>query len=333
MLIERRRLLAAAGFGALAGPARAQALALRIARIQGVNFLPLYVMERRRLVEKQAAALGVVGLTVDWVNFAGGGGATDAMLSGSIDMVSAGPGNMLLLWDRTRGAVRGIVSNAALPARLITRDPRIRTLADYGENDRIAVPTVGVSTQAILLQIASAAQFGASEWRRLDPNTVQMGHADAFVAMMNPRHEVASHFASPPFITRELREVPGAHVVADSTAIIGANLSTAVLFATTRFTDANPALVRAAIAASEEAVALIRDDPAGTAADYLTLSGDRMAAQDLIALLRESDMVFSTRPEGTLTFAQFLHRIGTLRMRPIAWTDYFVADAASLGGS
>lgn len=332
-MFKRRRLLAVAGLGALARPARAQGPNLRIARIQGVNFLPLYVMERRRLVEKQAAALGVAGLAVEWVNFAGGGGATDAMLSGSVDVVSAGPGNMLLLWDRTRGAVRGIVSNAALPARLITRDPRIKTLSDYAENDRIAVPTVGVSTQAILLQIAAAAQFGAPDWRRLDPNTVQMGHADAFVAMMNPRHEVASHFASPPFITRELREVPGARVVTDSTAIIGANLSTAVLFATNRFTDANPALVRAVIAASEEAVALIRDDPAGAAADYLAISGDRMAAQDLTALLREPGMVFSTRPEGTLTFAQFLHRIGTLRMQPAAWTDYFVPAAAGLGGS
>ena len=131
--IGRRR----AAFGLLAGlaalPARqvhAQARpVLRVARIQGVNFLPTYLMQKRGLVEAQAAKLGLPNLRADWIDFAAGGNATDAMLSGSVDVVSAGPGNMLLLWDRTRGGVKGIVSNSTLPASLITREPRIRTPA------------------------------------------------------------------------------------------------------------------------------------------------------------------------------------------------------------
>ncbi len=307
--------------------------AVRIARIQGINFLPTYLMQRRHLVEAHAERLGLPGAQAEWIDFSGGGNATDAMLAGAVDVVDAGPGNMLLLWDRTRGGVKGIVSNSALPATLVSRDPRLKAITDYGPEDRIAVPTVLVSTQAILLQIAAERAYGAGQWRQLNANAVQLGHGDAYGAMMNPSHEVRSHFASPPFITRELQSVPGAHVVASSAGILGSPLSTAVMFTTTRFADQQPVLVKAIAAASTEAVATIRTDPEQAARDYLDASNDRIPHAELVALLGSSDMVFDVKPEGTLRFAEFLSRTGTLRTRPKAWTDYFLPDAAALGGS
>lgn len=142
-----------------------------------------------------------------------------------------------------------------------------------------------------------------------------------------------SHFASPPFITRELRSVPGAHVVTSSTDILGSPLSTAVMFTTTRFAERQPVLVKAVAAASAEAIAALRGDPGQAAKDYLDASNDRMAQAELVARLGLSDMVFDVKPEGTLRFAEFLNRIGTLRARPNAWTEYFLPDAAVLGGS
>ena len=296
-----------------------------------MNFLPTHLMQRRRLVEAHAARLGIPDARAEWADFAGGGNATDAMLAGSIDVVNAGPGNMLLLWDRTRGGVRGIVSNSALPAVLVTRDDRLRTLSDYGPSDRIAVPTILVSTPAILLQIAAERLYG--DYKRFDANTVQMGHPDAYIALRNPAHEVRSHFGSPPFIGRELRDVPGARVVATSSDILGSPLCTAVMFGTAAFAARSPGLVQALIDASTEAVASVRDDPAAAARDYLEVSRDRMDVGELTDLLRQPDMVFDTRPLGTLRFAEFLHRIGTLRTAPAAWTDYFLPASAGLGGS
>lgn len=334
-MIDRRRLLTASAAVLLpAALSRAQPRPeIRIARIQGVNFLPTYLMQRRNLVEAQAERLGVPGARVEWIDFPGGGNATDAMLAGSVDVVNAGPGNLLLLWDRTRGGVKGIVSNSALPAVLVTRDPRLHDIRDYGPDDRIAVPTVLVSTQAILLEIAAERAYGADQWRRLNANAVQLGHGDAYGAMMNPSHEIRSHFASPPFITRELRDVPGAHVVTSSADILGSPLSSAIMFTTTRFAGQQPALVRAVAAASADAIAAIRADPEQAAQDYLEISHDRLAKAELAALLRQPDMVFDVKPEGTLRFAEFLNHIGTLRTLPHAWTDYFLPDAAALGGS
>jgi NitT/TauT family transport system substrate-binding protein len=333
--MERRRFLtaaAAATLPATASPAQARPT-IRIARIQGINFLPTYLMQRRRLVETHAERLGLPGAQAEWIDFPGGGNATDAMLAGAVDVVNAGPGNMLLLWDRTRGGVKGIVSNSALPATLVSRDPRLKAVTDYGPDDRIAVPTVLVSTQAILLQIAAEKAYGADQWRRFNANAVQLGHGDAYGAMMNPSHEIRSHFASPPFITRELHSVRGAHVVTSSAAILGSPLSTAVMFTTTRFAEQQPVLVKAIAAASAEAIATTRGDPGQAARDYLDASGDRIALAELVPLLGLPDMVFDIKPEGTLRFAEFLNRIGTLRTRPKAWTEYFLPDAAALGGS
>ena len=152
-------------------------------------------------------------LKVTWASLSGGGAQTDALLSGNVDIVNTGVGNLLLLWDRTKGGVKGIVANSALPLTLITRNANIKTLKDYTANDRIAVPTLKVSTQAILLQMASEKTFGADQMTKLDANTVQLGHPDAAIMMANPQGEVTSHFAAPPYSYFELKNVKGAHVV------------------------------------------------------------------------------------------------------------------------
>ncbi len=334
-MTTRRSLLATSLAAATLGrEARAEGPpTIRVARIQGVNFLPMQVMQRRKLVEKHAARLGIPDGVAEWSDFPGGGNATDAMLSGNIDVVAAGPGNLLLLWDRTKGGVKGIVSNSALPAVLVTREDRIKRIQDYGPQDRIAVPTVLVSTPAILIQMACEQVFGADQWKRLDANTVQMGHPDALIALKNAGHEVRSHFGSPPFIGRELREVPGAHAVTDAAQILGVPLCTAVLFGPTRYAQRQPGMIQALIDASAEAVASVRDDPVAAARDYIEVSRDRMPEAELAELLRQPDMIFSTRPEGTLKFAEFLHRTGTLKTKPEKWTDYFMPQSAGLAGT
>src|SRR6476620_11673364 len=203
-------------------PASAQAKSeIALSRQPGIFYMPSHIMEKNRLIEKHAAALGVPGVTTKWINLSGGGAQTDALLAGGVDILNTGTGNLLLLWDRTRGGVKGIVATSAQPMLLISRDPKIKSITDFGPNHKIAVPTVKVSTQAIVLQIAAAEAFGPDQWSKLDPNTVQLGHPDAYVAMTNTQHEVRNHFAIPPFTFLELKNVPGAHVVLSSPDVMG----------------------------------------------------------------------------------------------------------------
>lgn len=307
---------------------------IRITRQPSIIYMPTYVMEANHLIEARAAALGIPDLKVDWVNFNGGGNATDALLSNSVDVVNTGVGNMLLLWDRTRGRVKGIVATCAEPLVLVSREPRIKALADFGPTDRIAVPTVRISTQAILLSIAAVGMFGRDQATHFDPLTVQLGHPDAVAALLNANGEVNSHFSAPPFFAEELRRVPGCHVVTDSGQILGEPLSQAVLFTTTRFAEANPAIVQAAKAAVTEAVGLIHSDPAEAVRIYRKASGDPMPADDLLAVLRLSGMLdFYDKPQGTMRFASHLFQTGVLKTEPRSWKDYFLPLAHDLAGT
>lgn len=49
---------------------------------------------------------------------------------------------------------------------------------DLGEKDRIALPAVKVSFQAVMLQMAAAKEFGDANYARLDALTVSMAHPD-----------------------------------------------------------------------------------------------------------------------------------------------------------
>ncbi|MDI1266981.1 MAG: ABC transporter substrate-binding protein [bacterium] len=320
----------------LSGPvAQAQQKSeIAISRQPGIFYMPSHIMEKNRLIEKHAASLGVSGITTKWINLSGGGAQTDALLAGGVDILNTGTGNLLLLWDRTRGGVKGIVATSAQPMTLISRDANIKSLRDIGPNDKIAVPTVKVSTQAIVLQIAAGEIWGADQWAKLDANTVQLGHPDAYVAMTNAQHEVRNHFAIPPFTFLELKNVAGAHVVLSSPDVMGGPLSQAQFFTTTKFADANPKIVQAVRDATREAHDLIRSDTKQAVEIYKEVTGDKTSVEDLLAWLREPGMMeWNLQPQGTMKFAAHLFKTGTLKTMPKAFTDYYLPMSHDLKGN
>lgn len=230
--------------------------------------------------------------------------------------------------------MKGIVASSALPLTLISRSPNIKSLLDFGPSDKIAVPTVRVSTQAILLQMAAAQVFGEDQWAKLDGNTVQLGHPDAAAALANPQHEVTSHFSAPPFDYFELKTIPGTHVVLRSPDIIGGPLTQAQFFTTTRFADANPKVVQAVKAATLEAVDFIHKDTRAAVEIYREVTGDKTSVDDLMEMLKQPGMMdFIAAPQGTMKFAQHLYKIGTLKTEPKAWTDYYLPTSQDLNGN
>ena len=329
---------AIAAFGvALSGsPAQAQQKSeIALSRQPGIFYMPSHIMEKQKLIEKHAAALGLSGITTKWLNFNSGGAQTDALLAGGVDILNTGTGNLLLLWDRTRGGVKGIVATSAQPMTLISRDANIKSLKDIGPNDKIAVPTVKVSTQAIVLQIAASRICSApTNGRSSIANTVQLGHPDAYVAMTNAQHEVRNHFAIPPFTFLELKNVPGAHVVLSSPDVMGGPLSQAQFFTTTKFADANPKIVQAVRDATKEAQDLIRSDTKTAVEIYKEITGDKTSVEDLLAWLKEPGMMeWNLQPQGTMKFAAHLFKTGTLKTQPKAWTEYYLPIAHDLKGN
>lgn len=307
---------------------------IALSRQPGIFYMPSHIMEKQKLIEKHAAALGLPGITTKWITFSGGGAQTDALLAGGVDILNTGTGNLLLLWDRTKGGVKGIVATSAQPMTLISRDPDIKSIKDFTANDKIAVPTVKISTQAIVLQIAAAEAFGADQWSKLDSNTVQLGHPDAYAALSNSQHEVRSHFSIPPFTFLEMKNVPGAHVVLNSPAVMGGPLSQAQFFTTTKFADANPKIVQAVRDATKEAQELIRSDTKTSVEIYKEITGDKTSVEDLLTWLKEPGMMeWNLEPQGTMKFAAHLYKTGTLKTQPKTWTDYYLPSSADLKGN
>jgi NitT/TauT family transport system substrate-binding protein len=307
---------------------------ISITRQPGIIYLPSHVMEKQHLIEKQADKLGVPNLKVNWASLSGGGVQTDALLAGNVDVVNTGVGNMLLLWDRTKGGVKGIVANSALPLTLISRNPNIKTLKDYGPTDKIAVPTVKVSTQAILLQMAAERTFGPEQTTKLDSNTVQLGHPDAVLALANPQGEITSHFSAPPFSFIELKTIKGAHVILTSPEIIGGPLTQSQFFTTTKFAEANPKVVAAIKAASLEAIEFIKKNPRAAVEIYREVTNDKTSVDELVELLQQPGMMdWIAAPQGTMKFAMHLNKVGTLKTMPKAWTDYYLPVAHDLPGN
>ena len=89
----------------------------------------------------------------------GPGALNDALLGGQIQFVNVAAPSLATLWDKTAGTaqeVRAVCAVQSMPYVLVTRNPNVRTIADFTDKDRIAVPTVKISGQAMMLQIAAA---------------------------------------------------------------------------------------------------------------------------------------------------------------------------------
>lgn len=195
--------------------AAAEVSEVSLAGQYGLPYLPFMVMHYEKLIEKHAKALGIPELKVKWVTLGGPAAGIDALLSGHLSYSGAGTTSLATLWDKTRGTpeeARGICAMQSMPYYLVTRNPEVKTIKDFTDKDKIALPSVKVSQQALVLEIAAAKTWGDSNYARLDPITVSMAHPDAMTALLSGKGEINSHLASSPFYYEEL-ERPGIHLV------------------------------------------------------------------------------------------------------------------------
>ncbi len=65
------------------------------------------------------------------------------------------------------------------------------------------------------------------------------------------------------------------------------------------------------------------------------MTGDKTSIDDLMAIMNEPGFLddYRTDPQGTMKFATHLHKIGTLKTLPKAWTDYYLPESADLNGN
>ena len=307
---------------------------LRIAEQFGIVYLLLNVAQDQKLIEKHGKAQGV-DIKVDWVKLSGGSAVNDALLSGAIDIAGAGVGPLLTIWDRTHGRqnVRGVASLGNLPYYLVSNNPSVKTIADFSDKDRIALPAVGVSVQSRVLQLASARQWGDAQYNKLDKISVAVPHPDAAAAIINGGTEISAHFGNPPFQEQELAGNPKAHIVLSSYQVLGGPSSATVLYATEKFRKDNPKTYKAFVGALDEAAKFVTANPDKAADTYIRVSNAKIDRDLLLKIIKNPEVQFKITPQNTYPLAEFMQRVGAIKNKLASVKDYFFDDAHINGGS
>jgi NitT/TauT family transport system substrate-binding protein len=331
ILRSRASWIGAALALALALPLRAEVSEVRISKQYGLPYLSVVIMEQNQLIEKHAQALGLGDIKVNWVTIGSGGTSTDSLLAGDLDFVTSGISNMLLLWSRTGGKVKAVGATGTVPLILVTRNPNVKTIADFTEKDKIAVPTVKVSMQSTILGIAAEQLYGEAGRGKFDTLTVTMAHPDATIALLSGG-EVNNHFSVPPYQYRELK-APGVRAVLNSTDVMGGPATITVIFGTVKFHDANPKTMAAINAALSEAMEYISKNKRAAAELYLKASKEKFTLDELTSMLDMPGFVFTVAPNGTLKYADQMFRTGVIKTKPSSWKDVFFAEAHELPGN
>ncbi len=336
----RRLLLAIAMLlvgGLCVAPQRAAAEIGEVRFVSGpsLTFLVFTVMEKEKLVEKHVMAAGLPAPKLSYLRVSNNDAIRDSILSGAAEIASSGVPSFVPLWARTRGtpnAVLALGAFNAVPLVLVTRNPNVKTIADFTEKDRIAVPGVLNSTQALLLQMSAEKIWGPGNHKRLDSLTISRGHPDALAALLSGTGEITAHFAAPPYDRLALAD-PKVHRLISSHDVYNGPGTNGISFATEAFAKANPKTLKAIVEALKEGHALLNADRRKAAQTYIEITNDKVGAEEAFKILNSPDMVFSPVPLGTLQIAQFMFRTGSIKVEPKSWKDMFFAEAHDMPGS
>jgi NitT/TauT family transport system substrate-binding protein len=325
MLVVVRLLLLLSVLLSVSGRfALAETPELRLGTQRGLTYLPWAVIEHEHLIEAAATEAGLTPPKVSYANFSGGAAMNDGLLSNSIDVAATGIPSFLALWAKGKGrfAVRGLASYGTIRIALVSRNPDVKTIADFTDKDRIATPGVKTSVQSIFLAMAAEKLFGPEQRNRFDAITVTRGHPDAMAALLS-NTEINAHFSVPPYLQLELKR-PDIHVVTTSEAISGGAVSNGTIYLTVRFAEENPRTVAVLYEALRRSVALINADPHRAAQGYLAVSGERTPIEEIEAMINLPGTVWDVAPHGTLVLARFLRRAGMIGAEPADWKELYL---------
>src|SRR5690606_2041388 len=293
-----------AGVGLLSGLVLATPLAqaegtLRIAQQFGIAYLLLDVARDQKLVEKHGKEAGL-DIEVEWRQISGAAAMNEALLAGALDVVTAGTPPMLNLWDRTHGRqnVKGIAALGSIPSYLLTNKDEIKSLDDFTEKDRIAVPAAVVGFQPRTLQIAAAERYGNDQFQRFDPISISLPHPDATAALLSGGSEISAHFSSAPFQYQAL-ENPKVRKLLSSYDVLGGPGTMNVLYTTEKFHDSNPKTYRAFYQALEEAEAFVKANPAEAIDIYIRQQKSRLDPELIRKIVKDPEVDFTITPQRT----------------------------------
>ena len=337
MALATTILFAAVGPG---NTAWAETKDVRIADQFGLSYLPVYVALDEQMFRKRFEAAGLADTEVTELKIASGSAANDALLSGNADLVLGGLTGMYILADKTRGSpleVRGAIAICDSPIYLTSINPRIKSITDFTDADRISMPSAKGTTHSFVLELAVAKALGWENRHKLDTLAVGMRHPDATVALLGDR-EPRTHSSTVPFLFEELAN-PRVHMVYDSYDIVGGRQTLIVAYTTKKWKTENPKVYEATMAALQDAMAFIDKDKAAAAKIYVEHTKSKLGVAQVTQWLQDKDKkgrllnYYNPAPSNSLMLADYMYKDKLLSRKPGSWKDYFWENLYALPGS
>lgn len=296
---------------------------LRIASPEGFAMLPLFIALDRRMIVDHAEYLGLEGVTVEHVSPQDARFTPEGLLNGQLDVIVGSVPGLLMLWDKTNGEVKAVADLGGQVLTLVTRNPGVRAIADFGPHDRIAVPDLKLSPQSLMIGMALDKALGPGALGKLDSIQVRLGDADAMAMLLDPNGEVDSHFAAPPYAVTELKsEAPKIHAVLTSLDVLGGPATFVVAYATRRFVEENPIKAAALVSALDEAQEVIANHRMSAAESYLGVTHEKYLTEALAELLTGEGALYSGVPTRTMLIAGQMARSGLISRVPADWKAF-----------
>lgn len=313
-------MLGVSGCGGGGGDSDGPPAKVTIAVGSGIAYAPLTIMKAEGLLERRFPGTEFV-----WQEGVSGGAATrDGMLGGQIQVGVAGIAPFMVGVDRgVDWKVLG--SMGQLSIDLVTLDPAIRTLRDLDSSGKpISLPSPD-SGQAIALKALGQNELG--DPNAFDDQLAPMGHPDAYQALVNGTTGAA--FIGPPFQYRLVDE-KGARSLASASDVFGEMTYSSIVLMQ-EFYDEHEPFARGVHAALEEAMTLLREQPAEAGSILSQAEGGNTSPEQYEKWIARNESAWTSEPKGYLTNAEFMQSVGLISQLPESPNDLMLPTVVAKG--
>ncbi len=271
---------------------------ISIAEQYGLAYAPLQIMREMQILEEKMPEL-----KVNWKQLGNTAAIREAMIAGEVDAGFMAIPPFLIGWDK--GMQWKIATGLSLsPVGLVTSNPQVKSLKDFTDEDRIALPQPG-SVQHILLSMKCLEEFGDAS--KFDNQLVTLSHPDGMNALMS-NTDVTAHFTSPPYLYYELEK--GMNKILDGNEIMDSKFSFIIGVTTNKFHENNKEIYDAFLESVEEAILFINNNPE-KAAQILSESYN-IPEEELVKYLTWEGNEYTTKVYGFNKFAEFMQHNKTI---------------------
>jgi NitT/TauT family transport system substrate-binding protein len=111
------------------------------------------------------------------------------------------------------------------------------------------------------------------------------------------------------------------------------HVTTIMAFTTQRFRLANPKLTTSFVAALKDALDFVAANKLRAAQIYARAARVKSPQDDILRIIDDPDVHYTLTPEGIMIYANFMYRVGLLKLRPQTWKDVFVSEIHGLAGN